>query len=50
MLLQANKEQTSLFSTQEPTLRITPSLAVLNDALALRQKEWKRGEPGEDMP
>ena len=50
MLQQANKEQVSLLSTWEPTLGITPSLAVLDDALALRQKEWKRGEPGEDMP
>ena len=36
MLQQANKEQTSLLSTQEPTLGITPSLAVLDDAPALR--------------
>ena len=49
---QANKPagQSSLLSTQEPTPRITPSLAALDDAQALRQKEWKRGEPGEDMP
>ena len=39
MLQQANKEQTSLLSTQEPTLGITPSLVMLDDALALRQKE-----------
>ena len=50
MLQQANKEQVSLLSTQEPTLGITPSLVALDDAPALRQKEWKRGEPGEDMP
>ena len=48
MLQQANKEQVSLLSTQEPTLGI--SLAVLDDAPALRQKEWKRSEPGENMP
>ena len=37
MLQQANKEQVSLLSTQEPTLGITPSLvAVLDDAPALR--------------
>ena len=49
---QANKPaaQSSLLSTQEPTLGITPSLAVLDNAQALRQKEWKRGEPGKDMP
>ena len=52
VLQQANKpaEQTSLLSTQEPTLGITLSLAVLDDAQALRREEWKRGEPGEDMP
>ena len=36
MLQQANQEQVSLLSTQEPTLGITPSLVVLDDALALR--------------
>ena len=50
MLQQANKEQPSLLSTQEPALGITPSLAVLHDAPALKQKEWNRGEPGEDIP
>ena len=52
ILQQANKPigQTSLLSTQEPTSGITPSLAVLDDAQALRRKEWQRGEPGEDMP
>ena len=50
MLQQANREQTSLLPTQEPTLGITPSLAVLDDAQALKQKEWKGGEPGEDIP
>ena len=52
MLQQATKPvgQASLLSTQEPTSGITPSLATLDDALALRRKEWKRGEPGKDMP
>ena len=51
ILQQANRPvgQTSLLSTQEPTSGITPSLAALDDALALRRKEWKRGEPGKDM-
>ena len=35
---------------QEPTSRITPSLAALDNAQALRQREWIRGEPGEDVP
>ena len=25
-------------------------MATLDDAQALRRKEWKRGEPGENMP
>ena len=52
MLQQANRQmgQTGLLSIQEPTSGITPSLAALDDAQALRRKEWKRGEPGKDMP
>ena len=52
MLQQANRQmgQTGLLSIQEPTSKITPSLAALDDAQTLRRKEWKRGEPGEDMP
>ena len=42
--------QTGLLPIQEPTSGITPSLAALDDAQALRRKEWKRGEPGKDMP
>ena len=29
---------------------MTPSLVALDDASALKQKEWSRGEPGEDTP
>ena len=43
-------QQPSSFSTQEPTSGISPSLAALDDAQTLRQREWIRGEPGEDMP
>ena len=52
MLQQANRQmgQVGLLSIQEPTSEITPSLAALDDAQTLRRKEWKRGEPGEDMP
>ena len=52
MLQQANRQmgQTGLLSIQEPTSGITPSLAALDNAQALRRKEWKRGEAGEDMP
>ena len=31
-------------------MRMTPSLGALDDASALKQKEWSRGEPGEDTP
>ena len=33
---------------QVPLTGMTPSLAALDDASALKQKEWSRGEPGED--
>ena len=36
ILHQANKEQTSLLSTQEPTSGITPCLAALDDAQTLK--------------
>ena len=52
MLQQANRQMVlaGLLSIQEPTSKITPSLAALDDAQTLRRKEWKRGEPGEDIP
>ena len=52
MLQQANRQtdNTSVPSTQEHTPNITPSLAALDDAQALMRKEWRRGEPGEDIP
>ena len=52
MLQQANKpiSHTDVLSAQEHTTKITPSLAALDDAQALRRKEWRRGEPGEDVP
>ena len=37
-------------SPKELATGITPSLAALDDALALRQREWRRGEPGENIP
>ena len=43
-------QKPSLISTQETTYGITPSLATLDDAPFLRQREWIRGEPGEDVP
>ena len=52
MLQQANRQmrQAGLLSIHEHTSEITPSLAALDGAQTLRRKEWKRGEPGGDMP
>ena len=49
-ILQVSKEPTRLSPPEEPTSEITPSLAAMDDAPALKQKEWRRGEPGEDIP
>ena len=51
ILQQANRQisQAGLLSVQEATSKITPSLAALDDAQALR-REWRRGEPSEDIP
>ena len=43
-------QQPSLISTQESTLGVTPSLAALDDAISLKQREWIWSEPGEDTP
>ena len=52
MLQQANRQtdNTSVPSTQEHTSNVTPSLAALDDVQALMRMEWRRGEPGEDIP
>ena len=52
MFHQANRQMdnTSVLSTQEHTPDVTPSLAALDDAQALMRREWRRGEPGEDIP
>ena len=50
ILQQVSKELTRLLHPEEPTSEITPSLAALDDAPALKQKEWRRSEPGEDIP
>ena len=47
---QASQEQTKVPPLKSPSVGRTPSLAALDDASALKQKEWSRGEPGEDMP
>ena len=43
-------QQPNLISTHEGASGITPSLAALDDATSLKQREWIRSEPGEDTP
>ena len=43
-------QQPSLISTHESTSGMTPSLAALDDAPSLKQREWIPGEPEEDVP
>ena len=50
ILRQARQEQTKVPPLQVPSTEMTPSLVALDDASALKQKEWGRGEPGEDTP
>ena len=46
MLQQANRQisQAGVLSAEEPTSEITPSLAALDDAQAVRRREWRRGD------
>ena len=39
-----------MISTHESVLGITHSLATLDDATSLKQREWIHSEPGEDVP
>ena len=43
-------QQPSLISTHECASGITPSLAALDDATSMKQREWIHSEPGEDIP
>ena len=43
-------QQPGLIPTHDSASGITPSLAALDDATSLKQKEWIRSEPGEDTP
>ena len=43
-------QQPRLIPTHDSASGITPSLAALDDATSLRQREWIRSEPGEDTP
>ena len=50
ILSQILLQQPSMISTQETTSGMTPSLAALDDAPSLKQREWNQGEPGEEIP
>ena len=43
-------QQSSLIPTCDSASGITPSLAALDDATSLKQREWIRSEPREDTP
>ena len=43
-------QQPGLIPPQDSASGIAPSLAALDDATSLKQKEWIRSEPGEDIP
>ena len=43
-------QQPGLIPTHDSASGITPSLAALDDATSLKQREWIRKEPGEDIP
>ena len=43
-------QQFRLILTQDDASGLTPSLAALNDATSLRQRDWLRRKPGEDTP
>ena len=43
-------QQPGLISTRDSASEITPSLAALDDATSLKQREWVRSELGEDIP
>ena len=43
-------QQPGLISTHDSASGITPSLAALDDATSLKQREWIHNEPGEDTP
>ena len=43
-------QQPRLIPMHDGASGITPSLAALDDATSLKQREWIRSEPGEDIP
>ena len=43
-------QQPGMISTHDSASGLTPSLAALDDATSLKQREWICSEPGEDIP
>ena len=43
-------QQPRLIPAHDDASELTPSLAALNDATSLKQREWIRNELGEDTP
>ena len=43
-------QQPNMIPTHDTASGITPSLAALDDATSLKQREWIHSEPGEDIP
>ena len=43
-------QKPGLIPTHDSASGITPSLAALDDATSLKQREWIHSEPGEDIP
>ena len=50
ILRQAIGERNKVPSSRVSSTGLTPSLVALEDASTLKQKEWNRGETGEDTP
>ena len=50
ILRQASRERTKVPSSRVSSTAMTPSLVALEDASALKHKEWNRGESGGDTP
>ena len=50
ILRQAIGERNKVPSSKVSSTGLTPSLVALGDASTLKQKEWHRGKPSEDIP
>ena len=50
ILRQASRECTTIPSSRVSSTGMTPSLVALEDASAMKCKEWNRGKSGGDIP